>query len=135
MVFLVLKAHRALNFSAGVNELAQRIAGQGVIVTASIYVFELSCVVIALLGVFTLEDEAFNLIRCIERIALFRMQVVGKLLQDASDVSAVRRAAFVSNFAEDEHFAGAKIVGGRPIKCAPIDSQAQIALALGGKAP
>ncbi len=42
MVLLVLEAHRALHFGGGVNEGAQRIAGQGVIVSAGVDVFELA---------------------------------------------------------------------------------------------
>ena len=51
MVLLVLEAHRALHFGGRVDELAQRIAGQRVIVAAGVHVFELAGLVIMPLGV------------------------------------------------------------------------------------
>ena len=47
VVLLVLEAHGALHFGGGVDERAQRIAGQGVIIAAGIHVFELAGFVIA----------------------------------------------------------------------------------------
>ena len=42
MVLLVLETHRALHFGRGVDEGAQRIAGQRVVVSAGIDVFKLA---------------------------------------------------------------------------------------------
>ena len=86
-------------------------------------------IVIALLGVFSLEDEALDLIRRVKGVAFTRVEIVSILLQDTADVSAVGRSALVSDFAEDQHLAGAEEVRRRPIKGAPIDSQAKITLA------
>ena len=46
VVLFVLEAHRALHFGGGVDEGAQRIAGQRVIVAAGVDVFELAGFVI-----------------------------------------------------------------------------------------
>src|SRR3984957_4690383 len=56
MVFLVLEAHRALHFRCRIDESAQSIAGKRVIVSARIYVFELSHFVIVALRVGPLEQ-------------------------------------------------------------------------------
>ncbi len=47
VVLLVLEAHRALHFGGGVDEGAQRIAGQRVVVAAGVHVFELAGFVVA----------------------------------------------------------------------------------------
>ena len=74
MVLLVLKAHRALHFSGGVDESSQRIARQRMIVAAGVDVFELPAFVIVALGVGPLEQEAFNFVGGVERVPLLLVQ-------------------------------------------------------------
>ena len=78
MVLLVLEAHRALNFGDRIDEVAQRIARQRVVVAAGVDVFELARLVIAPFGVETLEKEAFDLVGGVERVAFLRVTVVGE---------------------------------------------------------
>ena len=59
---------------------------------------------------------------------------VGKTLQHAADVGSIGLAVLVDDLAEDQHLAGTEHVGWRPVECAPVDAQTQIALALRGKA-
>ena len=42
VIFFVLEAHGALDFGRGVDEVAQRVAGQRVIVAAGVHIFELA---------------------------------------------------------------------------------------------
>ena len=62
------------------------------------------------------------------------MEIAGVILEHAANVAGVGRAALINDFAEDQDFAGAEDVGWRPVKCGPIDAEAEIALALGGEA-
>ena len=70
MVLLVLEAHGALHFGAVIDERAQRIAGQRVIVAAGVDVLELAGFVIAPLGVHALEEEAFDFVGGVQRVAV-----------------------------------------------------------------
>ena len=108
VVLLVLEAHGALHFGGGVDERAQRIAGQRVIVAAGVDVFELAGLVIVALGVGALEQEAFDFVGGVERVAFLLVQLVGVALQHAANVGGVRRAALVDDFAEHQHLARAE---------------------------
>src|SRR5271165_2395303 len=134
MVFLVLEAHGALHFCSGIDESTQGVAGKRVVVSACVYVFEFSGLVIAALGIRALEQEPFDLVGGVVGGVLFLVQSLGVALQHATNVGGVGSAALVDDFAEDQHFAGAEHVGGRPVECGPVDAQAQIALALGREA-
>src|SRR5690242_5232233 len=134
MVFFVLEAHRALYFSSGVDERTQRITGQRVIVAAGIDVLEPASLVKMALGVGALEQETFYLVSSVECVALLLVQFVGVILEHATNVAGIRTTALVDDFTKHQNFAGAENVGRRPVECAPIDSEAQIALALRGEA-
>src|SRR5258707_5569884 len=62
MALLVLKTHRALYFGGGVNERAQRVAGQRVVVAASIDIFELARLVVGAFRVLAFEKKTFDLV-------------------------------------------------------------------------
>ncbi len=134
VIFLVLEAHGALDFSGRINKCAQRIAGQRVIVTARVHVLKSAVCMIVAFCIRTFEEETFNFVRSVERVALLLVEIVGVTLQDSANVGGVRRAVLVDHVAEDKDLAGSKYIGGRPIKSAPIHSQAQVAFALRGEA-
>ncbi len=79
VIFFILKTHGALYFGHAVNERAERIARQAVIVTAGVDVFERLRAVVAL-SVDALEEEAFNLVRGVQRQAFLLVQVTRELL-------------------------------------------------------
>jgi len=62
-----------LHFGRGVNELAQRIERQNVIVAASIDEIESTLLVEMLLRVFAGEQKALNLVGCIQRVMFLRL--------------------------------------------------------------
>ena len=134
MVLLVFKAHRALNLSGRVDELTQRIARQRVVVAALVDIHELARLVVVPLGVDALEQEALNLVGGIQGVAVLRILLIGKLLQDAADIRRVRAAVLVDHFAEDQDLARSEHIRRRPVECAPVDTQAEIALTLRRKA-
>src|SRR2546423_11352194 len=70
MVFLILEAHGALHFRCGVNESAQRVSRQRVIVAACVYVLEFAGFMITALGVCAFEEETLNLIGGVKRVPL-----------------------------------------------------------------
>ena len=76
MVLLVLEAHGALHFGAAVDEQAQRIAGQRVVVAAGVDVLELAGLVIVPLGVRALEEEAFDFVGRVQRVAVLFVQAL-----------------------------------------------------------
>ena len=123
MVLFILEAHGALHFGGGVDESAQRIAGQRVVIAAGIDVFELAGFVIVALGVGALEEEAFDFVGGVERVAFFFVKLLGVAFQNAADIGAIGRAVLVNYFAENQNFAGAEEIGGRPVKSAPIDAR------------
>src|SRR5262252_6228820 len=134
MIFLVLESHRALHFGGGVDEGAQRITGQTMVIAAGVDVLEFLRLEVAALGVYTLEQEALDLIGGVERVVVLLVQLIGKSLEKAADIGVVRSSAFVDHITEDQHLAGAEHVRRSPIKGCPVDSQAQVAFALGGEA-
>ncbi len=133
MVFLILESHRALHFRCSVNEHAQRIARQRVIIPARVDVLELAGFVIGALGIRSLKQKAFNLIRCIERVAFFLVQDVGIVFQHAANVGRVRRSALVDDLTKHQDLARAEYIRGRPVERRPVDTQPQIALPLRGE--
>ena len=76
MVLLVLEAHGALHFGGGVDERAQRVAGQRVIVAAGVDVLELAVgFVIVPLRVGPLEEEALNFVGGVQGVSLLSCRV------------------------------------------------------------
>src|SRR5580704_1578252 len=104
------------------------------VITASVDVLELSRLVVMPLGVLSFEKKALDLVGSVEGVTLLLVELVGVTLQDAANVASVRRAVLVDDVPEDQHLPGAENVRWSPIECAPIHSQAQVALALGSKA-
>ena len=70
VILFVLEAHGALHFGSRVDEIAQRIAGQRVVVAAGIDVFELAGLVISALGVRRPEEEAFDFVGGVQGVAV-----------------------------------------------------------------
>ena len=86
------------------------------------------------LGVGALEEEAFDFIGRVQRVAVLFELPFGKRFEHAAHVGGVGLAAFVDDFAEDQDFAGPKDVGRTPVECGPVDAEAKIAFALRGEA-
>src|SRR5262249_39039326 len=124
MVLFVLKAHRALDFGGGVDEDAQRVSGQRVIIAAGVDVLEPAGFVIASLGVGSLEEEAFDLVGRIGGIALLLMQAIGELLENAAHVGGVGFASLVDDVAKNQNFARTENIRRRPVEGAPIHTEA-----------
>ena len=104
------------------------------IVAARVDVLEAAGLMESAFSIDTLEEEPFDFVRGVQGVALIAVQLVGVLLEDASQVGAVGLAVFVDDFAEDEHLTRAEDVGGRPVKGVPVEAEAEIALFLCGKA-
>jgi len=119
---------------AGVDEFAQGVAGQRVIVAAGIDVFELIGLVIAAFGVGAVEEEAFDFVGGVEGVALLLVKALRVAFEDAADIGAVGRAVLIDNLTEDQHLAGAEDIGRCPVEGAPIHIEAKVAFALGGEA-
>jgi hypothetical protein len=130
VIFLVLEAHRPLHLGGGVDELAQWIERQRVVVPAGVDELELACLV-----------EFFSASRPSKRnpsisLAAFSVHTllgvlaVAIVLQHAAQVARVGLAAFVDHGTENQHLAGAKYIGRDPVKGAPVDAEAQVALFL-----
>src|SRR5438128_1128517 len=105
MVLLVLEAHGALHFRRSVNELAQRIERQHMIVAAGIDELKLARLVEAPLRIAAREQEALNLVGRIQRVAALLVELVRIALQHAADVAGVERSVLVDDRAEYQHLA------------------------------
>ena len=88
---------------------------------------------VCLLGVLAGEEEALDLGSGVERVLLLGVEFVGVLLEHRAQVAGVERAVLVDDDAEDQDFAVAEDVGGNPVKRAPVNAEAQVALLLRGK--
>src|SRR5277367_4053817 len=133
MIFFVLESHGALDFGGGVNKSAQRIAGQRMVVATGVDVIEFSGFVVASFGVRAIEEETFDFVGRVQRVAVLLVRFVSEGFQHATNIGAVGRAVFIDDLAEDQNFAGAENVGGSVVEGAPVHGQAQIAFALRGE--
>src|SRR5712664_1613845 len=130
VILLVLEAHRPLHFRGRVDERTQRIAGEGMVVASGVHVVKCIRLMITTLRVRALKQEAFNLIRGIQRVALFLVQVAREALQKAANVGSIGRAVLVDDVTKNKNLASAKDVRRRPVKCVPANTETQVALAL-----
>src|SRR4029079_9830204 len=101
------------------------------IVTTSVYVLEFSCLMVAAFGVSTLEQKALNLVGRVKCVAFLFVKLVGKLFQNAPNVSTIGFASFINHIAEDKHFPRTKNIGGRPVERPPAHAQPPGTPALG----
>src|ERR1041385_110346 len=129
MVFFVLEAHRALHFSSRIDKFAQRIAWQGVIIAAGVHILKPASFVEFLFRIGARENESFNFVSCIERVAFFLKLLVGKSFQDAANVRRVRSALLLDDIAKNQNLARPKEVRRSPVERTPVNPQPQIALA------
>jgi hypothetical protein len=83
VVLLVLEAHRALHLGRGVDEEAQRVARQRVVVAAGRDELELAGLVVAALGVAALEQEALDLVGRVEQVAVLLERSLGEAFRRA----------------------------------------------------
>src|SRR4030081_1676080 len=116
MVLFVLEAHRTLYLRGRIDEGAQRIAGQRMVVSAGIHVLKFPRFVVAPLRVRSLKQESFNLVRGIQGVFLILVHLTSKTLKPTANIGAVGRAVFVYHFTENEHLAAAKHIRGSPVK-------------------
>ncbi len=130
MVLLVLEAHRALHFSYGVDETAQRIAGQRVEIAARVHIFELPCLGKTAFRVDARKQKAFNLIRCVQRVPVLVELLLRQRLQQAARVARIGAAVLIDHVPVHQDFAGAENIRGPVVKRAPVNPQPQIALLL-----
>ena len=100
------------------------------VIAARADVLERLGLVVVLLRVDAVEDEAFHFIGGVECVAVFFELLLGVALQHRAHVGDVGRAVFVDHFAEHQHLAGSKDVGRRPVERSPVDAEAKIAFAL-----
>src|SRR5208283_221057 len=103
------------------------------VVAAGVYILELPSFMVMAFGVGTFEEKALDFVGGVERVAFLLVQAFGVAFQDSANVAAVGRTVFVDDLAENEDFAVAENVGGRPVEGSPIHAQAKIAFPLGGK--
>ena len=122
VILFVLESHRALHFRGRIDEGAQRIAGQRMIVAAGVHVFELAGLVVGALGVRSIEQEALDLIGGVEGIAVLFVQLVAKQLQHAADVGGVGLAVLIDDLAKNEYFARPENIGRPPVKSSPVNA-------------
>ncbi len=124
VILFVLESHGPLHFGAPVDKGAQRIAGQRVIVSAGVHILEFAGFVIAPLGVEARENEAFDFIGGVQRVAVLFELSLGISLQHAAHVADVRAAVLLQDFAEHHYLALAENVRRAPVERGPIDAQA-----------
>src|SRR5579862_5248504 len=134
MVLLVLEPHGALHFGRSVDELAQGIERQGVIIAAGGDEVEPHRLVVLLLRILPSKQEALDLRRCVEGVLLFGVELVGVVLENAADVTGIEGSILVDDDAEYQHLSVAEDIGGNPVEGAPIDTEAEVALLLRSEA-
>src|SRR6266404_6906437 len=133
MILLILESHGPLHFRASINERSQLIAGKRMVISARVDVLKSAGLGIMLLSVDSGEQESFDLIRGIQRVAFPLVQFIAVGLQNSSNIGAKRAAILVNHFAKHHYLAGAEIIGRSPVERAPINSQSQVAFSLRGE--
>src|SRR5260370_33995660 len=104
MVLLVLEPHGPLYFCRRIDKRTQRIAGQGMIISASVEVFELQGFVVAALSIGALEKKALDFVGGIQSVTYLLVQVVGVTLQCAANVGVCSRVPLIDDLAEHQNF-------------------------------
>ncbi len=102
VVLLVLEAHGALHFGRGVDELAQRVERQHMVVATGVDELELAGLVVVLLGVLAGEEEAFDLSGAFSVYCLSLRSLSAVALEHAAQIARVRGAVLVDDVAEDQ---------------------------------
>ncbi len=133
VVLLVGEAEGALHLRAVVDELAQRVAGQRVVVAAGRDELEAARLGVAALGVASLEQEALDLVRDVGDDVLLRQRRAERL-EPGPDVAGVGAAVLVLDFAEGQHLARPEDVGRQRVEGRPVDGEAQVGLGLAREA-
>ncbi len=134
VILLVLEAHGTLHFGGLIDEGAQRIARQRVVVTTGVHILERVAVGEFLFGVGAGEQESLNFVGGIQRVAVLLELRARERLQHATNIARVRSAVLIDHFTEHQHLAGAEVIGRTPVERRPIDAQAQIAFLLSSEA-
>jgi len=127
VILLVLEAHRPLHFRGRIDERTQWITREGMIVASGVHVVKCIRLMITTLRVRALKQEAFNLIRGIQRVPFF-LYKSPEALQKAANVGSIGRAVLVDDVTKNKNLASAKDVRRRPVKCVPANTETQVAL-------
>ena len=75
MVLLVLEAHRALHFCRRIDERAEGIAGQRMVVATGIHIFEFAGLIVTPLGIRPLKQESLNFVGRVQCVLLFLVEL------------------------------------------------------------
>ena len=78
MIFLILESHCALHFRCRINESAQRISRQRMIVAAGVHILELPGLVITPFGIRALEEKSFDFIGGVQGVTVLLVLCLGK---------------------------------------------------------
>src|SRR5207253_10542820 len=97
MILLIGKAHRALYLGHRVDEAAQWIAGQRVVVAALVHKFELAKRAIVALGIAAAEQEALDLVGSVAGNSLLLVQLLSIGLQARAHIGREWRAILLKH--------------------------------------
>src|SRR5512145_2935432 len=115
MVLLVGEAERTLDFRRRVDETAQRVSRQRVVVAAGRDEFEAAGFAVAAFGIASVEQETLDLVRRVrDHFLLGELGAIG--LEPRAEVPRVDRAVLILHLTEDENLAGAEYIGRQPVE-------------------
>src|SRR5271163_658209 len=101
------------------------------VIAAGVDVVKLSSLGIRGFGIRPVEEEPFNFIGCVQRVAILLKLSGSETLEHSAHVGGVGLSALIDHFAEYHHFARSKNIRGPPVERGPIDTETQIAFPLG----
>ncbi len=126
VVLLVSEPHGSLHLGRRIDELAQGIAGKGVIVPTGGNALEASRLVVTSFCVTALEEKALDLRREVGCDFLLLEELIRVFAQAASHVGWVRCAVTIEHFGEHENLPWSEHIGRQPVEGRPVESQAEI---------
>ncbi len=130
MILFVPESHCALRFGRPVDEDTQRVERKRMVVASGRHKLHLAVDTVILLGVYTRNDEPFDLGRGERRDALLLLEVGNERLEASAEVRIVRRAVAIEDRREEQHLAGTEHIGRHPADRREIDLKTQVRFVL-----
>ena len=109
MILFILESHRPLHLGASVDEGAERIDGQRLIVSSGVDVLELPGVAVVFFGVQPANRKPSISLAAFSVYPFSLYWWVGVVLQHAAKIALNGRAVLVEDNSEDQHLAVAEI--------------------------
>src|SRR5262249_20603213 len=122
VVLLIAEAHGSDGIRCGIDELAQPVQRQGMVVAAGSDHLETILGVVLLLGIDATQYEALQLRRHISLKAVLALNLSGIILETDTEVRLVGRVIAIADISKNQYLAGSEDIRRQVGDAGPIDS-------------